>query len=89
MGAAEDTDVEVMVVAVVMVVVMAEEDVLERAMVKIRMNSIAGTENSCQKLVYTMQTNGYSSPHKKIIIFKKRKPVRYWEALRPPQKVKK
>ena len=56
--------------AVVMAVV-EEEDVVERAMVKTHMNFPAGTENSWQKLVYTLQTNGDSSPCNTIIIFNK------------------
>ena len=68
--ASEETEVEVMVVAVVMAVV-AEEDVVEGAMVKTHMNFPAGAERSWQSLVYTLHTNVYSSTRSKIIIFKK------------------
>ena len=70
MGVEEETEVDVMVVAVVMAIV-AKEDVVEVAMVKIHMNFPAGMENSLQKLVYTLQTNGYFSTNKKRIILKK------------------
>ena len=49
-GAAKDTEVEVVVVAVVMVVV-SKEDVVEGAMIKTHKNLTAGTENLWQNLV--------------------------------------
>ena len=70
MEAEEETEVDLMVVAVVMAIV-DKEDVVEVAMVKIHTNFPAGTENSLQKLVYTLQTNGYFSTNKKRIILKK------------------
>ena len=69
-GVADEKEVEVMVVAVVMAVV-AEEDVVEGAMVKTHMDFPAGAERSWQSLVYTLHTNVYSSTRSKIIIFKK------------------
>ena len=68
--ASEDEEVEGMVVAIVMDAV-AKEEVVEGAMVITHMNSPAGGENVWQKLVYTLHTNGNSSPHNKRIIFKK------------------
>ena len=38
---------------------------------KTHINFPKGTEQSWKKLVYTLYTNGYSYPHRKIIIFKK------------------
>ena len=63
-GAVDDTDIRVMGVSMVMDMV-AEEDVVEVAMVKTHMNLPAGIENFQQKLVYTLQTNEYSSTHNK------------------------
>ena len=45
-GAAEDTDVEVMAVSVVMAIV-AEKDMMEGAVVKTHTNFPAGTEKLC------------------------------------------
>ena len=59
-----------MFVTVVMAVV-AEEEMVEGSMVKTHINLPRGTENLWQNIVYTLRTNGDSSPHKKIIIFKK------------------
>ena len=70
MGASENTGVEVMAVDVVMAVV-AEEDAVEGAIVKTHINFPKGTEQSWQKIIYTLHTNGDSSPRNKIIIFKK------------------
>ena len=63
-GTVEDTEVEVMVMAMAMAV-LAKEDMVEGAKVKTHMNLPARTENSRQKLVYTLHTNVYSSPLKK------------------------
>ena len=52
-GAAEDTEVEVMVVTIVVGVV-AYEDVVEVAMVITHMGSPEGTEHSCQRPRYTL-----------------------------------
>ena len=68
--AAEDMEVEVMVVSVVMAVA-TKEDVVEGAMIKNRTNLPGGAEHSRQKLVYTLQTNGDSSPCNTTIIFNK------------------
>ena len=76
---AEDTEVEVMVVVVVMAMV-AEEDLVEVSMVKNHMNFPAGMEQLCQKLVYTMHTNGDYSPRSKILLLKKWKFLRDGEA---------
>ena len=69
-GAAEYTEVDFMVVAVVMDVV-AEEDVVEGAMVKTHINFPEVMKHFCKKLVYTLHTNVESSPCNKIIILKK------------------
>ena len=69
-GAEEDMEINNMVAAVVMDV-MAEEDVGEGDMVITHMDFPSGTENSWHRNVYTLQTNGDSSPCNKIIIFKK------------------
>ena len=69
-GAAEDTEVEDMVVTVAIDMV-AEDDMGEVFMVITHMNSPVGTEHLFQKLVYTLHTNGDSSPSNKIIIFQK------------------
>ena len=42
--------------------VVAEDDMMEGAMVITHMNSPAGTEHSWQKLFYTLHTNRDSSP---------------------------
>ena len=70
MSAVEDTEVELMVVAVVMSVV-AKEDVVEGAMVKTHINLPEGAEDSWKKLVYILQNNLDNSHCNKIIIFKK------------------
>ena len=70
MGAEEETEVAVMVVAVVMAVV-ADEDVVEGAMGKTHMNFPSGTEHLRKNIVYTLYTNGDFSTRKKIIILKK------------------
>ena len=69
-GATEDTEVEVMVVSMVMDVV-AEEDVVEGYTVKTHMNLPAGTENLHQKLVYNLKINGDSSTCNRRRIFNK------------------
>ena len=69
-GTAEDTEVEVIVMAVVMAVV-AEEDLMEGAMVKNLMNFPAGPGNLRQNLLYISQTNGDFSTCIKRIIFRK------------------
>ena len=56
-GATEDTEVEDMVVAAVVEVV-AEEEVVEGAMVITHMDLPAGAEHFWNKLVYTLQNNG-------------------------------
>ena len=70
MGASENTGVEVMAVDVVMAVV-AEEDLMEGAMVKNLMNFPAGPGNLRQNLLYISQTNGDFSTCIKRIIFRK------------------
>ena len=69
-GMAEDTEIQDLVVSV-FVDVVAEEDVVEVDMVKTHMNFPTVTEHQWQKLVYTLHTNGDSSPSNKIIVFKK------------------
>ena len=69
-GAVEDTEVEVIVLAMFMAVV-AEEDVVEGPMFKTHMNLKAGMENLWQKILYSLKTNVESSPLNKIIIFNK------------------
>ena len=55
-GTEEDTEVDVMVIAVVMTVV-DKEDLVEGGIVLTHMNSPAGTENLLQRPVYTLQSN--------------------------------
>ena len=69
-GAAEDTDVEDMVMDMVVDVV-AKEDVEEGDMVINHMNLQADMEHSWPRPLYILQTNGDSSPCNKILIFKK------------------
>ena len=69
-GVVEDTEVEVMVVVVDMELV-AKEDVMEGAMIITHTNLPAGMEHLRQRPIYTLQTNGGSSPRKKILIIKK------------------
>ena len=59
-GAANYTKVEVMAVAVVMTMV-AEEDLVEGAMVITHMNSPTGMDHSWKRPVYTLQTHVNSS----------------------------
>ena len=75
MFAADDTYVDKMVVPTVVYVV-AKEDVVEGDMVITHKNSPAGTGHLWHKLMYTLQTNGDSSPCNKRIILRKRKYVR-------------
>ena len=70
LGAAEYMEAEDMVL-VVSVEVVSEEDVLEGDIFITHMNLPAGTEHLWQNLVYTLHTNGLSSPCNKRIIFKK------------------
>ena len=59
-SAADDLEVEYIVVAVVLDMV-ANEDVVEGAMVITQTNSLSGTYHLYQKLVYNLLTNGDSS----------------------------
>ena len=69
-GATDYTDVEVVVMAVVIAVV-DEEYVVEGAMDKTHMNLPSGREHLLQRIVHTLHTNGYYSPCNKIIIYNK------------------
>ena len=69
-GAAEDTEVEVMDVSVVVAVV-DEDEVVEGAMFIIHMNFTAGADHLWQMPMYTLQTNGGSYARNKRIIFNK------------------
>ena len=82
-GVADEKEVEVMVVAVVMAVV-AEEDVVEGDMVITHMNYPEGMDHLWQSPVYTLQTNVDSSPRNKIIISNHSKKLRDGEYLTFP-----
>ena len=75
-----------MVIATVIVVV-AEDDVVEGDMVKTHIHLPAGTEHLWQKLVYNLQTNVGYSPRNKMLILKKYKFMRDGEALKFPHQV--
>ena len=65
-GAEEETEVEVVVLTVAMAMV-ADEGMVEGDTFKTHMNLPAGAEHFWQKIVYTLQTNEYSSPRNKRI----------------------
>ena len=70
MGASEDMELKDMVMAMVVAMV-AKEDVEEGAMITTHMNFPAGAKYLWDRYVYTLHTNGDSSPCNKRLIFKK------------------
>ena len=81
----EDTEAEDMVVVVAVVVaVVAKEGLGEGAIIITHMNSPAGKEHSWQKTMYTIQTNGDSSPSKKHHNIKEMKICEVWRGFEVP-----